>query len=51
MGGRAKDYPITRPELPQGIRLLENVYLPMRDGVRIGHVPIMDVRSSRAVIV
>ena len=32
---RAEDYPIKRSELPQGIRLIENLYLPMRDGVKI----------------
>ena len=35
MGRRAEDFPIKRLELPQGIRLLENVYLPMRDGIKV----------------
>ena len=28
-------YPITRLPLPPGVRLLENVYITMRDGVRL----------------
>ena len=35
MDGQATEFPITRPELPAGIRLLENVYLEMRDGIKI----------------
>ena len=31
----AADFPITRQELPEGVRLLENVYLTMRDGVKV----------------
>jgi len=31
----AEEFPITRPELPAGIRLLENEYLTMRDGVKV----------------
>jgi predicted acyl esterase len=31
----AADFPITRPDLPSGIRLIENLYLTMRDGIKI----------------
>ena len=30
-----KDYPVVRPPLPPGVKLDENVYVTMRDGVKI----------------